>query len=527
MTLLWSRGRNQVPRVGLAYQVIPPVKMSKRAAIVWFRRDLRVHDNEALNDALKHGDEVLPVYIFDPREWRGTLPLTGLPKIGPHRARFILESVADLRQNLRSRGADLIVRIGHPEEVLPELAKQCRASWVFCNRERTSEELAVQNAVEQSLWTIGREVYYSRGKLLYYTSDLPFPITQTPDTFTQFRKETERITPVREPFDAPARITYAETSEIESGEIPTLTDFGMVPPIPDERAAIEWVGGETAGLDRLAYYLFDSQAISTYKETRNGLIGSDYSTKFSAWLAQGCLSPKQIYAEVKAYEAKNGENESTYWVIFELLWRDFFRLMGKKHGDLIFRKNGFREGSHPEWTKDAGRFQRWVDGQTGTPFVGASMREIARTGFMSNRGRQNVASYLVKDLKIDWRMGAEYFEHILVDYDVTSNWCNWQYVAGVGSDPREDRYFNILSQAERYDPEGAYVKLWCPELEDLPAESVHQPETLSDAEQSAHGLRIGANYPNPLIASARYRDKPTSTPSVGRRGRGRRSRRTV
>ena len=478
--------------------------MSKRAAIVWFRRDLRVHDNEALNDALKHGDEVLPVYIFDPREWRGTLPLTGLPKIGPHRARFILESVADLRHNLRQRGAELVVRVGHPEDILPELSKQCRASWVFCNRERTSEELRVQNAVEQSLWAIGREVHYSRGKLLYYTSDLPFPITQTPDTFAQFRKETERLTPVREPIPAPTRIPVAENTGIEHGELPTLNDFGIVPPPHDERAAIDWHGGETAALDRLAYYLFDSQAIATYKETRNGLIGSDYSTKFSAWLAQGCLSPKHIYTEIKAYEAKNGANESTYWVVFELLWRDFFRLMGKKYGDRIFARQGFKEGDHPEWSTDRDLLQRWIAGQTGTPFVDANMREIARTGFMSNRGRQNVASYLVKDLKLDWRLGAEYFEHILIDYDVTSNWCNWQYVAGVGADPREDRYFNILSQAERYDPDGAYVKLWCPELKEVPAQYVQQPDALGDAEQSDYDLRLGASYPMPLVPSGKW-----------------------
>ncbi len=485
---------------------------------------MRLHDNEALMDAMKHGDELLPVYIFDPREWQGILPLTGLPKIGSHRAKFILESVADLRQNLRDRGADLIVRTGHPEEVLPELSKQCRGSWVFCNRERTSEELEVQNAVEQSLWAIGREVYYSRGKLLYYTSDLPFPITQTPDTFTQFRKETERLTPVRPPLPTPSRIPMVEDAGIEPGELPELADFGIAPPPCDERAAIEWQGGETAGLDRLVYYLFGSQAISTYKETRNGLVGSDYSSKFSAWLAQGCLSPKRIYTEVKAYEAKNGANESTYWMIFELLWRDFFRLMGKKHGDRIFHKNGFKDEDHPEWKLDAGLLQRWMEGQTGTPFVDANMREIARTGFMSNRGRQNVASYLVKDLRVDWRLGAEYFEHVLIDYDVTSNWCNWNYVAGVGADPRENRYFNILSQAERYDPQGEYVKLWCPELSELPEEYAHQPDTLNDAQQSSFALRIGANYPTPLVPSEHWQGKSYAGKSKAGRGkrRGRR-----
>ncbi|MEM1358564.1 MAG: DASH family cryptochrome, partial [Bacteroidota bacterium] len=445
--------------------------MSKRLAIVWFRNDLRLHDNEALTDALHHADEVLPVYIFDPRVWRGTLPHTGLPKMGSHRGKFLLESIADLRKNLRKKGANLLLRFGKPEEVLVDLTIETRASWVFCNRERMQEERDVQNALEQNLWAIGREIYYSRGKLLYYTADLPFPITHTPDVFTQFRKETERITKVRQPLPTPTKIPLNSEDGVELGELPSLDDFGIPEPPQDDRAALDWRGGETAGLDRLAYYLFDSHSVANYKETRNGLLGPDYSTKFSAWLAHGCLSPKRIYWEIKAYEEKNGSNDSTYWVIFELLWRDFFRLMGKKHGNAIFHRGGIK-GEGKKWRKDQGLLHRWIKGLTGTPFIDANMREIAQTGFMSNRGRQNVASYFVKDLKMDWRLGAEYFESVLLDYDVTSNWCNWNYVAGVGSDPREDRYFNILSQAQRYDEEGNYVKHWCPELSSLPCELV-------------------------------------------------------
>lgn len=498
--------------------------MANRLGIVWFRNDLRLHDNEALSDALKHADELLPVYIFDPRVWLEKLPLTGYRKIGPHRGQFILEALADLRKNLRKRGSDLLIRVGKPEEVLPELSQEVRASWVFCNRERMQEELEAQNAVESALWAIGREVYYSRGKLMYYTADLPFPITQTPDIFTQFRKETERITPVREPLPTPTKIPPF-TGEVDYGPIPDLSDFDLRLPPEDERSAIRQKGGETAGLDRLAYYFFESQAVDTYKQTRNGLIGSDYSTKFSAWLAHGCLSPKKIYWELKAYEDKNGATDDTYWVIFELLWRDFFRLLGKKYGSKIFYKGGIK-GEPKKWSKDKDLLERWVNGDTGTPFIDANMVEIARTGFMSNRGRQNVASYLVKDLNIDWRMGAEYFEHILTDYDVTSNWCNWMYVAGVGSDPREDRYFNIISQAQRYDPEGKYVKLWLPELKDLPAEFVHTPDKLDDAQQSKYGIRLGANYPMPIVPSDKWLKKKGGHAGAKRGGqsKGRRRR---
>jgi deoxyribodipyrimidine photo-lyase len=189
--------------------------------------------------------------------------------------------------------------------------------------------------------------------------------------------------------------------------------------------------------------------------------------KFSPWLAQGCLSPKMIYAEVKRYELERVKNKSTYWIIFELLWRDFFRLMGKKYGNKIFLRGGTKGEADNRLRNDEHLLKLWVEGRTGVPFIDANMREIEKTGFMSNRGRQNVASFLVKDLKVNWQMGAEYFESMLIDYDPTSNWGNWNYVAGVGNDPRENRYFNILTQATRYDPKGEYVKTWLPELSDL------------------------------------------------------------
>ncbi len=185
-------------------------------------------------------------------------------------------------------------------------------------------------------------------------------------------------------------------------------------------------------------------------------------------------------------------------MFFELLWRDFFRMMGKKHGNAIFHKGGTK-GEAPQSRTDPAAFETWMNGLTGSPFVDANMRELALTGFMSNRGRQNVASYLAKDLRLDWRLGAEYFESVLIDYDVTSNWCNWNYVAGVGSDPREDRYFNILTQARRYDEDGAYVKLWCPELKALPCELVHQPEAMTQAQQRSYNVWLGVDYPWPLM----------------------------
>ncbi|MBI1225442.1 MAG: DASH family cryptochrome [Bacteroidetes bacterium] len=433
--------------------------MSAKIGIVWFRQDLRLHDNEALTEAIQHCDKIIPVYVFDERVFLGKTRQFGFEKTGKFRAKFILESVEDLRQSLRKLGSDLVVRIGKPEAIIFELAQQYKTSWVFCNRERTQEELEVQDALEENLWTIGQEMHYSRGKLLYYTSDLPFPITQTPEVFTQFRKEVERAVQIREPFPTPTTLPVFDF-DLDIGTMPSLEELGHEPFEQDARAAIQFKGGETAGLQRLKDYFWGTEAAKTYFDTRNEMLGSDYSTKFSAWLAQGCLSPKQVYHELKVFEQEKGETKGTYWIFFELLWRDFFRLMAKKHGNKLFLKGGLRDLPNRRLVDDFQLFETWKEGRTDVPFVDANMLELKQTGFMSNRGRQNVASYLVNDLKVNWQLGAEYFESILIDYDTASNWGNWNYIAGVGNDPREDRYFNIENQARQYDPQGEYVRHW-------------------------------------------------------------------
>lgn len=477
--------------------------MYKVRSIVWFRQDLRLHDNEALMDALNVSDEIVPVFVFDERVFTEETRF-GFPKTGKYRAKFIIESVEDLRRSLQRIGSNLIVRVGKPEEEIFEIAKEIKSSWVFCNRERTREELQVQDALEKNLWSVGQEIRYSRGKMLYYTSDLPFPITHTPDVFSQFRKEVERYVKVREPLPRPERDLPAMSIKIESGDIPCLSTFGMADFEDDPRIVLPFKGGETEGLERLQYYLWESDLIKSYKETRNGMIGGDYSSKFSPWLAQGCLSPKRIYQEIRKYEIERGSNESTYWLFFELIWRDFFRFMAKKYEDKIFLKGGTKGEADPKWHENRDLFSQWSEGRTGVPFIDANMRELNATGFMSNRGRQNVASFLVKDLNINWQMGASYFESLLIDYDVASNWGNWNYVAGVGSDPRENRYFNILSQAHRYDPKGEYVKLWIPELTEVPADKIHQPDELSYAEQEALHVKIGSDYPKAMVATSKW-----------------------
>ncbi len=477
-------------------------QMESKKVVVWFRQDLRVHDNEALTHAIAAGNEVIPIFIFDDRIFKAKTRF-GFPKTGVHRAKFTIEAVEDLRKNIQALGSELIVRSGNTEDEIYKICKEVKSSWVFCNRERTFEEVAIQDALEQNLWSIGQEIIYSRGKMLYYTQDLPFPITHTPDVFTAFRKEVEKFTTIREPLKTPEKLP-GFSDDLESGEIPSLSDFGFVDYEFDQRSVLDFKGGESAGLNRLKYYLWDTDLIKNYKETRNGLLGANYSTKLSPWLSLGCLSPKKVFSEVKKYETERGSNKSTYWLFFELMWRDFFRLMGKKYGNAIFKKGGLIGKPNDELTNDMRITELWTQGRTGMPFIDANMKELNATGFMSNRGRQNVASFLVKDLKINWQIGADYFESQLIDYDPCSNYCNWNYLAGVGNDPREDRHFNILSQAKRYDPHGEYVRRWLPELDELPNNRVHQPDILSQQEQEDFHLKLGINYPKSMVSSNRW-----------------------
>jgi deoxyribodipyrimidine photo-lyase len=228
----------------------------------------------------------------------------------------------------------------------------------------------------------------------------------------------------------------------------------------DKRAAIQFKGGESEALKRLNHYFFESKAIANYKETRNEMVGADYSSKFSAWLALGCISARFIYQELKKYESINSANDSTYWLVFELLWRDYFRFMMKKHPNKFFQKKGIKNQNVTKTKIDTKQLTNWINGKTGIDFIDANMIELKLTGFMSNRGRQNAASYLCNDLELDWRYEAAYFEQQLIDYDVCSNWGNWAYLAGVGNDPRGNRVFNIEKQASDYDKSKVFRNLW-------------------------------------------------------------------
>ncbi|KAG8573281.1 hypothetical protein GDO81_012343 [Engystomops pustulosus] len=421
-----------------------------RIVICLLRNDLRYHDNEVLLWAHRNADYIVPLYCFDPRHYVGT-HYYNFPKTGPHRLKFLLESIKDLRNTLKKIGSNLLLRRGHPENVIEDLIKQIGpVSAVALQEEATKEELDVEKSLKQVCTRHGVKYHTIWGSTLYHREDLPFRhISGLPDIYTQFRKAVEAQCKVRPTLQMPEKLKPLPGG-LEEGSVPTAEDFGEQDPLTDPRTAFPCSGGESQALQRLQHYFWDTNLVASYKDTRNGLIGMDYSTKFAPWLALGCISPRYIFEQIRKYEKEQTANQSTYWVIFELLWRDYFRFVALKYGRRIFFLRGLQDKEVP-WKKDLKQFEAWKEGRTGVPFVDANMRELAMTGFMSNRGRQNVASFLTKDLGLDWRMGAEWFEYLLVDYDVCSNYGNWLYSAGIGNDPRENRKFNMIKQGLDYD----------------------------------------------------------------------------
>jgi deoxyribodipyrimidine photo-lyase len=481
-------------------------------AIWWARRDLRLRDNYALVHASR-ADACLPVYVFDPdeygeREYGGPHSFA-FEKTGTHRARFVAESVVDLRDSLRDAESDLVVRHDDPASALADIATAVDADVVYCEQYPTPEEHETRDRVRDAL-PEGTRLEARWGSTLYHPDDLSVAIGAVADTFTSFRHTVEDAPDCepRDPLDAPALPALSPAvvdGDVDAGSIPTPRSLGVADAedwsavaVTDDRAVLPFHGGETRGRERVQEYVWDRDLLRQYKQTRNGLLGADYSSKFSPWLNQGCLSPRDVHREIAAYERERVANDSTYWLGFELLWRDFFQFQFAKHGGQHFQREGIRERDDIQWTGHDRLFEAWKRGETGVPFVDANMRELNATGFMSNRGRQNVASFLANNCRVDWRKGAAYFETQLVDYDPAVNYGNWAYQSQVGNDSR-NTYFDVEKQAKRYDADADYVKRWCPALRPLPPEDAHAPWRLSPDEQAAYDVVLGDDYPEPVL----------------------------
>ena len=426
----------------------------QKVNIVWFRNDLRTTDQQSLTQATAGDLPVIGLYCFDPRQFEMTD--YGFRKTEKFRAKFLIESVTDLKQQLEKLNIPLIVRHTMPEDALAHIADNFTIKELFYQREWTQEEHEVEQAVKAVLPDTNFHAVYDQ--FLFNPEDVPYENwQQIPEVFTHFRKKSQKYSKVRELANLPQPNQEKPELPLDSN-IPELKDLGLEDFEVDSRSAFPFQGGSKAAWQRIDHYFWKSHKLKYYKKTRNGLIGTDYSSKLSAWLANGSISAREVYHQVKQFEKEIKKNQDTYWLIFELIWRDYFKYISLKHGNKIFQLHGLKNQKY-EWRADDVALREWINGNTPEDFVNANMLEIRETGFMSNRGRQNVNSYWAKEWKQDWRIGAAYFEAMLVDYDVHSNWGNWMYNSGVGNDPR-DRKFNIQRQAERYDANKKYQQLW-------------------------------------------------------------------
>lgn len=423
-------------------------------SLVWFKNDLRVEDQQSLSKAIASGNRVIGVYCFEPLLFEKDL--FGFKKTEKYRTQFLIETITELKNSLLELNIDLLLYYDYAINKLPEIIETYQVTEVFIQKEWTQEEVHIVSSIQKK--TSGVTWHETYDQFLFHPDDIPYQsFSDISNVFTVFRKECEKKASVQPVITSIKSLPVRNRIE-NNTTIPTLQDLGLDSFTVDARTAFPYKGGELQAKKRIQHYFWETEKLAFYKKTRNGLVGTDYSSKLSAWLANGSISARQIYWEVKQFEKEIKKNQDTYWLIFELIWRDYFKYVSLKYGNAIFKIGGILEKKY-DWHSNKAALTQWIDGKTSYDFVNANMIELRQTGWMSNRGRQNVASYWAKELKQDWRIGAAYFESMLIDYDVHSNWCNWMYNAGVGNDPR-DRIFNINGQAERYDTQGTFRKLW-------------------------------------------------------------------
>lgn len=439
--------------------------------LLWFRHQLRIHDQPLLEGKGRPGHGAIGVWILDPREHLDYVD--NFRRSGPRRLRFLIESVVELRSRLRDLGSELIIRVGHPENVLPEIAIETGATAITACSQPGTEERLIESALSSRL---GDRFRLLPQESILELSDIDELSMDLPEVFSRFRRQAEKkmsFAPALASLDILSG--WDLPSDFDSGAVPSFAELGYEEPVEDQRSVLDFHGGEAAGLQRLQDWMFEDDNLRNYKQTRNGMLGERYSSKFSPWLANGCLSARHVFQETLRYESERTANDSTYWLRFELLWREYFRLYMRKHGPAMFRVEGPLQ-SNLTWSNPEGHFEAWRDGRTGVPLIDANMIELSRTGFMSNRGRQIVASFLSKNLDVDWRLGARWFEHCLIDYCPSANWGNWTYAAGVGADPRGFRGFDVARQAANYDADGSYVSTWLGEaIASQPVQFRHAP----------------------------------------------------
>jgi deoxyribodipyrimidine photo-lyase len=449
----------------------------------WFRNDLRLQDNTALKALATSVEEWLPVFVLDPRILAG-------PRVGQPRTRFLLDCLGRLSRDLQKRGAPLLVRTGHPEEVLPKLMHQTGARILSFNEDATPfarrRDAAVQRAVERS----GGQVVARLDHVVFRSSEVRSASGGAYAVYSPYRRSWWR------------RWSQEPRLPVGLGRLPPPIPGLSADRIPDPgKLGVESAecdvptGGESAARRRLERFL--DTAAGRYHEDRDRP-DLDGTSRLSPYLRFGVISVRQCFesAQQAAHADPALERGVSKW-LDEIVWREFYSAILEEH-PRVLRQNYRREYDAVVWNDDPEAFEAWCEGRTGYPIVDAGMRQLRATGWMHNRVRMIVASFLTKDLLIDWREGERLFFERLVDGDPASNNGGWQWAASTGTDAQPYfRIFNPVAQGRRWDPEGRYVRRWVPELSRVPDPYVHAPWEADDPPEA---------YPAPIVDHAERRE---------------------
>ncbi len=443
-----------------------------------FTRDLRVHDLPALVAAAR-ADELLPLFVLDDA-------ILGSDFAAPNRVAFLLDSLTDLRAALRARGSDLVVRRGDTASVVAGLAADVDATAVHASADVSGFASRRDRRLRSALGERGAEYHPHAGVTVVDPGALSPTGGDHYKVFTPYWRvwREARLRPVE---DAPGRLPPLPAG-VAAGEIPSRAELVDGEPSPELLR-----GGETLARQRMGGWI--ANAMANYPEDRD-VLANDGTSHLSPYIHFGNLSPRELVARIDQ-RRRGGED-----VVRQLCWRDFHHQVTWAHGAITTREYRPRGD---DWHQDTEAFEAWTEGRTGYPIVDAGMRQLKAEGWMHNRARMITASFLVKDLYVDWRLGAGHFMHWLVDGDIANNYANWQWVAGTGTDTRPNRVYNPTRQGERFDRDGAYVRRWVPELAHIEGKRIHTPWELDDT------LFGGADYPKPLVdhaeAAQRFLDR--------------------
>ena len=470
----------------------------KTASLVWLRHALRLRDHPALVHAAERGG-VIPVFVWAPEEEAPWPP-------GGASCWWLHHALTDLDERLRQRGSRLIFRTGPTAETLRAVAEEVGADRVVWNR-RYEPNLAQRDArVRDALHEAGLETHVAESQLLHDPDGVETTSGGPYHVFTPFWKKVrkENLLDTGPPLDIP---DLTAPDAWPSSELLAALEL-----LPEAQDGVDWAGGlrdtwtpTVDGAHERLQYTLDS-VLGDY-DTARDRPDVDGTARLSPYLHHGQISPRQVWHTIVSWADDTGRHDDARPLLRQVVFREFSYHWCHHYPDTPNETYRDKFTDFP-WRDDPEALSRWKRGESGYPIVDAGMRQLYETGWMHNRVRMLVASFLTKDLMLHWRHGAEWFWDTLVDADLAANTFNWQWTAGCGADAQPFfRIFNQISQSERYDPDGTYIRRYVPELADLPDEVLHAPWQTSEARLEALGVTLGTDYPRPMVDHGEAREE--------------------